>query len=462
MLCGLSLEKAMKIRSFRFTLVLVLVAACESIASAQAPAPPPPPTPAPDTPPPPPGAPAAGAPATTPPGPPAAEPAGGPEKPAPAATIAPKWYDVIAFDAFVDAYASLNYNFPKPQGLTLGVGGNQYRAFDVNNGFALNWVGINASATPDPVGGTISLRAGPGARIYAGNDNQYGLEIIKQAFASWKPGGKDGTFTIDFGKYDQPYGSEVAETQFNMNYSRSALFNYAQPLFFTGFRFDWQATDKLDLKLILANGWNNSVAQNYGKTAGIQVNFKPNADTLLSAGYAVGPQQTDGTLSTLAPGPGTAAFNPPVTNGSDISNLRHLVDAIVDVTVASKLRFLLNGDFVSENGVVKADGTTGSASWYGVNLGVRYAISDPIGISVRGEYFADPEGVATGTHLKNTAIIDGTATLEGKITPNLILKLEQRLDVITNDPDVEVFRKKANESSKTQMTTMLGVVVKTN
>src|SRR5262249_50698003 len=169
-------------------------------------------------------------------------PAAGPEKPATTTAPAPKWYDAIAFDAFVDAYGSINYNFPKPQGPVSGVGGNGFRQFDVANGFALNWVGVNASYAPDPVGGTVSLRFGPGAAIYGGNDNLIGLQNVKQAFASWKPGGKDGTFTIDFGKYDQPYGSEVAESQLNINYSRSFLFTYAQPLFFTGLRFDWQAT----------------------------------------------------------------------------------------------------------------------------------------------------------------------------------------------------------------------------
>ena len=426
------------------TLMSVLVLGVESVAFAQT-APTPPPAPA---------APAAPA-ATPPPSPvapapsvPAAPIAENPKPAEAAAAPAPKWYDAVALDAFVDAYGSINYNFPKPQTLTGGFGGNQYRAFDTTNGFALNWVGVNASYAPDPVGGTISLRVGPAARIYAGTDNQYGLEIVKQAFASWKPGGKDSPVQIDFGKYDQPYGSEVAETQFNMNYSRSALFNYAQPLFFTGFRVDYQATPQLDLKLILANGWNNSVSPNYGKTGGIQVNFKPSDTLFFSAGYAVGPQQVDGTA-------GGATVTAPVAGPGDVGNLRHLVDGIADLTFG-KLRFLLNGDFVTE----QVSGAT--VKWYGVNLGIHYAVSDPVGIALRGEYFADPEGFATGTGKSGTNLVDGTLTLEGKVTPNLILKLEQRLDVLSDDAGDALFQKKLTDTSKTQTTTMLGVVVKTN
>ena len=34
---------------------------------------------------------------------------------APAAPPAPKWYDALKFEGFVDGYAGVNYNFPKPE-----------------------------------------------------------------------------------------------------------------------------------------------------------------------------------------------------------------------------------------------------------------------------------------------------------------------------------------------------------
>jgi len=131
------------------------------------------------------------------------------------------WYDSIEFSAFADAYFGLNYNFPKPQS-----GRNNLRAFDSSNGFALSWVGVNASYPADPVGATVSLRFGPTAHQIgtgclgddkAQCDSGQGLENVKQAFASWKPGGADSVLQLDLGKFDTPFGAEVAESHLNMN-----------------------------------------------------------------------------------------------------------------------------------------------------------------------------------------------------------------------------------------------------
>src|ERR1043165_1428211 len=114
-------------------LAVPLVTAATWTGFAMAQGAPPPPAPAPPPPPAPP--PAAPAP------PVAAAPA-----PPPAAG-APKWYAKAKIEGFADAYANLNFNFPTPQ-----TGTNLGRAFDVSNGFALHWAGLNASYAPDPVG----------------------------------------------------------------------------------------------------------------------------------------------------------------------------------------------------------------------------------------------------------------------------------------------------------------------
>ncbi|MBV9949603.1 MAG: outer membrane beta-barrel protein, partial [Myxococcales bacterium] len=191
-------------------------------AGAQAPAPPPPP-PAPA-----PAAPAEPAPPATPPAaPPAA--ATPPASPATPAAPAPgNWWDKFSADAFVDAYGSINYNFPKPQGPIApfsAVGGNAFHALDTAEGFSVNWAGVNVSYAADPIGFTASLRVGPGAIAYhAGtSDGAQGLQFVKQAYATWKVADK---LTLDFGKWDQPYGSEVADSQLNMNYTRTLLWWY--------------------------------------------------------------------------------------------------------------------------------------------------------------------------------------------------------------------------------------------
>src|SRR5688572_1224643 len=103
-----------------------------------------------------------------------------PEPPPP---VAP-WHEALDLGAFADAYASVNFGFPKPQ-----TDSNRLRAFDVSNGVALSWVGFDASYEPDPVGGAIEIRFGPSAARLAGADAGSGLEFVKQAYAAWRPGG---------------------------------------------------------------------------------------------------------------------------------------------------------------------------------------------------------------------------------------------------------------------------------
>src|SRR5690349_2697407 len=194
-------------------------------APAPAPAPPPPPAdmapPAPMPPPPPA--------ETPPPPPPPAPPVEAQPEVAPPADPEPDlppaesysetgdaWYDLIEFSAFVDAYLGFNFNFPKPQ-----FGKNTLRAHDSSNGFSLAWAGVNASYPADPVGGTLSLRFGPSARQLGTScleddvskshcDTGFGLENVKQGFVSWRPGGAESPVTLDLGKFDTPFGAEVA------------------------------------------------------------------------------------------------------------------------------------------------------------------------------------------------------------------------------------------------------------
>ncbi len=180
------------------------------------------------------------------------------------------WYDAIEFRAFVDAYASVNYDFPKPQANA----NNIVRAYDTSNGFALSWVGVDATYPAEPVGGTVSLRFGPTANRIASSclggtcDSAVALTYVKQAFASWRP---FSALTLDFGKFDTIYGAEVAESQDNMNYTRGVVYWFAQPLFHTGLRVNAQLSETLSLRGLLVNGINNTLDNNAGKSIGLQL-----------------------------------------------------------------------------------------------------------------------------------------------------------------------------------------------
>lgn len=478
-------------------------AAPPAIAPAPAPAPAPPPgapvapAPAPVAPaPPPPPADAPPPPVTPPP----AEPAPAPVAPAPAAEVAPAadpepdlpppgnypeggdaWYDTIEFSAFVDAYAGFNFNTPKPQ-----YGTNTFRAHDQANGFSLSWVGVNASYPADPVGATVSLRFGPtatqlGNSCIAGTcDSEVGLQYVKQGFVSWKPWGGDSAVQLDFGKFDTPYGVEVAESQLNLNYTRSLLYWLAQPSFHTGLRANFVVSEAFDFRLLAVNGWNNSVDVNVGKTFGGQATFHlknaDGADTLsASIGYLVGPERADtadiqctgGDVFTPtdpdgcappAPGSGSETEGTVDRASSNTEGLRHLIDLVAVADPIDRLRVVFNADFGMEKQRNDRTGDYDSVSYWGVLLGARFAITDMWGIAARGEYLSDPDGFLTGFPTEEIALASGTLTIEALPADYLTLRLDGRMDW----SDKEVFNKDIRDRTGKQFTTTLGVVAHTN
>jgi len=375
--------------------------------------------------------------------------------PAPPAGPA-NWYDKFAADGFVDAYGNIDWNMPKPQ-----IGTIPLRAYDVAQGFALSWIGANVSYTSDNVGGTVSLRFGPSAVIYGvpatatgTADNSFGMQNVRQAYATIKPADK---WTLDAGKFDQPFGSEVPDAQLNMEYTRSLLFNLNQPVFFTGVRLDYAPVDAFDIKVIAANGWNNTIDNNRGKTFAAQVMVKP-ADVLqLYVGWAGGPEQAD-----FLPVPGGAApaAGAPTGEVADAnSHWRHMADLVVDFNPMKELRFLINGDYDTED---LGGGQT--ASWYGANLAVRYIIADPFQATLRGEYFSDKHTNIVPLGLDKTAgdstsIESVSLTLSTVIASHVTLMLDNRIDVA----DSEMFPNKSpnDGASKSQFTTTLGVIATT-
>jgi hypothetical protein len=401
------------------------------------------------------------------------------------------WYDTIEFSAFVDAYASFNFNFPKPQ-----FGKNTLRAHDQSNGFSLSWVGVNASYPADPVGATLSLRFGPTANQLGAAclsalepsqstpcDSDVGLQYVKQGFVSWKPGGADSAITLDFGKFDTPFGVEVAESHLNLNYTRSYLYWLAQPSFHTGLRGNFVVADAFDFRVLAVNGWNNSIDNNVGKSFGVQGTFHlrnaDGADMLTaSLGYMIGPEHDDTAFIQCGAG---ERFSPTEPSGcisagaatevetsglvdrasSNTDGLRHLIDLVVVADPIEQLRLVLNADFGVDR-VRSAQDLTKfqSAKYWGVLLGGRFAVVDQFGIALRGEYVADPDGYLSGYFDRNEEIklVSGTLTLEALPADFLTVRLDNRIDWSNK----QIFNKEVRDLVGTQFTTTLGVVAHTD
>lgn len=396
------------------------------------------------------------------------------------------WYDAIDFRAFADAYFGMNWGFPKPQ-----VGSNSVvRAYDVANGFSLSWVGLDASYPAEPVGGTVSLRFGPTANRIANGclsgtcDSAIGLTNVKQAFGSWKPGGAGSSVTLDFGKFDTPYGAEVAESQNNINYTRGLLYWFAQPLFHTGLRMRAQLNEIFGLNAMLVNGMNNTFDNNAGKSLGLQAVFTvPRPErygtslATVSLGYLIGPERddiatigcdedehfdataadgcsTDGSGDGFLPQEGTVDRSSANTEG-----LHHLIDLVASITPTDELTILFNADLNLERVRDSEDPARFiQHEWWGLMAGVRYAITEKVGIAGRGEYVSDPEGFATGFAGYDIGLASGTLTLDYAPSSLFLIRLDNRLDWSTR----KIFTNSVRDASGTLVTSTLGVVVTTD
>lgn len=399
------------------------------------------------------------------------------------------WYERIAIDAFIDSYYSLNYQTPKPQG-----GRNRFRAFDQNNGFSVAWAGLNLAYSDAHFGGVLELRFGPSAGRLAGADADAGLENVKQAYASWRPGGADGILTLDIGKFDTFVGAEVADSHLNYNYSRGLLFWLAQPYYHTGLRANLDLSDQVWLTGLVANGWNNSVDNNFGKTFGLQVNFAtapaasggaPLFDAHLA--YIVGPEQQDyAVIEDYCDRAGTGETFNPFARGCDTqypgassdlardlggsnSELRHLIDLVVGVNPSPDLSLVANFDLGFDRGRVgslvaeQPPGFT-SQSFWGVSAAGRYQFTPQWAGALRAEILQDADGRVTASddpyivNVQDLALYEGTLTAEYAPVPNLILRLDNRLDY----GNERVFQRLLRTYEQWQFTTTLGVVVATN
>ncbi|QQR88718.1 MAG: porin [Myxococcales bacterium] len=336
------------------------------------------------------------------------------------------WYDAIDFQAFVDAYARLDWNFPKPQTET-----GMNRGYDFSNGFSFAWVGLDLSYDSGPVGGSIQLRFGPSVpRLLGGDAVSFSFDNVKQAFVSWRP---FESLQLDFGQFDTVYGIEVADSQYNMNYTRGTLYFVGQPFYHSGLRARLSLSEMFSLTGLVVNGWNNTIDNNIGKTYGIQLNFDLQ-DTLHAAlGYLGGPEQAD-----------TDDAGAKIPNANE--QWRHFVDVLASIHASEKLSLDVNADLGAE------DIGSSYAFWWGVMVGARYSFVDSFALALRGEYFSDKDAFLLG--VADLDLITGTLTLDYQPSKHLIIRLDNRVDMASNN----IYPRGTNQLEQLSVSSVLGLV----
>ena len=189
--------------------------------------------------------------------------------------------------------------------------------------------------------------------------------------------------TLKGGKFVTVLGSESIEPWANPTFSRSYIFTYGSPYTGTGGTISYPATKMITLMAGGIIGW-NEVADNNNRPSAIgQIALTPSPYVDLTMSGMVGPEQS------CAGKPGAL----PTLQGANCnSNLRGVVDVVLDVRPRDDLSLVLDFNWGSESQASQLNpGRHGE--WIGIAGTVEYDITDCISVATRGEWFQDMQGV---------------------------------------------------------------------
>jgi hypothetical protein len=193
----------------------------------------------------------------------------------------------------------------------------------------------------------------------------------------WIKTGKESGLEITAGKFVTPFGAEVIDATGNALFSHSDLFNFAIPFAHTGVKLNYIINPQVSVYVGAVEGWDITEDNNdsWSEMAGFSLNsaeqIEGHARGSLALNFITGPEQKD-----------------------NVGNYRTVVDLVGIWWWTGKLSQTLNFDYGTEAG---ANAKGNGAHWYGVAHYLTYAWNDYAAPTWRVEWFADPDGVRTGT-----------------------------------------------------------------
>ncbi len=330
----------------------------------------------------------------------------------------------LQFSGLLDGYYSYNAN--RPSNTANGQINDLYDFNDKTDQFSLAMAELDVNHAPNPIGVTADLIFGRANVIMHSPTDKNTDNYIEQAYISAKPPKWHGT-ELDFGQFVTSAGAEVIEADNDWNYSRSLLFSWAIPFYHFGLRTSTPVTRSWTAGLQVVNGWNNVVNNNGGVTIGLTSLYsKPKYSWALN--YYVGPE-----------------------NNNTQKGYRNLIDTTVTLTPTSKFSAYLNYDYGQNRTAATRTTAEDSAHWQGGAVAGNYQLTAHNSFALRGEYFDDNQGFATGTA---QAVKEVTATYQYKWAQGL----ESRVEVRHDWSNVAFFHKGNSEMVKGQTTVTVAFI----
>src|SRR5262245_9744229 len=116
---------------------------------------------------------------------------------------------------------------------------------------------------------------------------------IDNLIIHWTPA-HVSALTLSFGKFDAPFGFERDDEPLNLVPTSSFTFESARPAKFTGLMGRYALSPKVSVLGLVANGWDQDIDNNSGKTGGFKLQVFPSSGLAIAGGVLYGPEE-DGT-----------------------------------------------------------------------------------------------------------------------------------------------------------------------
>jgi hypothetical protein len=317
-----------------------------------------------------------------------------------------------------------------------------------HNSFSLDqlWFVMNKPATVESRGGFHAeivfgktagfLPGGNGSGL--GNDNDLYVMGYAEYLTPWGPKFKAGKFWT-------PIGAEVAAAPMNLNITRGFLYNLFQPIDHEGIMVEQTFDSGFEYGLGLVN------SAGVGGSAGSSNNPDNNRSKtgLAHIGWS-GEQFSVGLNGVYG--------NEFAGNDGDQT---YLIDAVATWDPTEKFTAWINADFLAtqlDSAVVPAgQSASGTFKAWGAAVAGRYAITERLGFSMRGEVINDHDGIIFGrnnppapppnsgcvgcllTRQRGSDAYSVTGTADYSLTDHLMVRAEVRWDTVDIDglPDDE-------------------------
>ncbi|HZJ59693.1 MAG TPA: outer membrane beta-barrel protein [Chitinophagaceae bacterium] len=326
----------------------------------------------------------------------------------------------LTINGSIDAYYRYNFHNAKDSGFT-----NNYTSFtNSQNSFELGMASVRADYAIGNVDGVIDLGFGRRAEEFSYNDGDAdqgkngftSLAAIKQAYIAYAPSAKV-KFTM--GKWFTHVGYEVPDAYLNRNYSMDYVFSYG-PFFHTGLKMDVALNNNFGFMVGVANPTDHSAASFAKKNLIGQVHLATTNSKVNAYVNYIG--------------------------GKDLSDaMTNQLDVVATGTVSGKFSIGYNGTVK----MVKPNAGS-SGSWWGSAVYLNFDPSSVFGLTARGEYFSDEDGVANVGGFGQNKVFD--FTLSGNVRiDNLTIIPEFRMDAA----EESIFFKNSGEPVKNTSTFLL-------